>query len=136
MFELGQSREAAARFEAIASAPIVGDAPAVTPGRTARRSAWMLTQAATAYAAIADTAQLVRLGAAVERYGHNTSNGRDRRLHHYVRGLLLEARHDWAGAEAELRLAISSPNLGYTRINLELTRALVAQNRPREAILV
>jgi predicted Zn-dependent protease len=136
LFELGQSREAAARFEAIAVAPIVGDAPALTPGRAARRGAWMLTQAAKVYAAIGDTAQLVRLGAAVERYGHNTSNGRDRRLHHYVRGLLLEARHDWAGAEAEFRLAMSSPNLGYTRINLELARTLVAENRPREAIPV
>ena len=96
----------------------------------------MLTHAATAYAAAGDTAPLVRLAAAVEDYGRRTSSGRDRRLHHYVRALLLEARHDWAGAEAELRLAISSPNLGFTRINLELARTLVAQRRAREAIPV
>ena len=136
MFELGQHRQAAVLFETIALAPIVGDAPALMPGRSARRGAWMLAHAATAYAAAGDTAQLVRLAAVVEQFGHRTSNGRDRRLHHYVRGLLLEARHDWAGAEAELRLAVSSPNLGYTRINLELARALVAQNRPRDAIPV
>jgi DNA-binding SARP family transcriptional activator len=135
-FEVGQPRQAAALFEAIAAAPIVGDSPLLMPGRSARRGAWMLTHAATAYAAAGDTAQLVRLGEAVEQFGRRTANGRDRRLHHYVRALLLEARQDWAGAERELRLAVSSPNLGYTRINLELARTLVAQARPREAIPV
>jgi DNA-binding SARP family transcriptional activator/predicted Zn-dependent protease len=133
-FELGQPRQAAAMFEASAVAPIVGDVPARMQGRAARRAAWNLTHAATAYAAAGDTGQLVRLAAAVESYGRSASSGRDRRLYHYVRALLLEARHDWAGAESEFRLAISSPNLGFTRINFELARTLVAQNRPREAI--
>jgi DNA-binding SARP family transcriptional activator/tetratricopeptide (TPR) repeat protein len=135
-FELGRFREAGTTFETIAAAPIVGDSTPLMPGRSARRGAWMLTHAATAYAAAGDTGRLARLADAVEQLGARSANGRDRRLHHYVRALLLEARGDWARAESELRLAVSSPNLGFTRINLELARTLLALSRPRDAIPV
>ena len=53
-----------------------------------------------------------------------------------MRGLLLEARHDHAAAEAAFRGAVYSPNLGYTRVNVELARVLVAEGRPRAAVPV
>jgi DNA-binding SARP family transcriptional activator/tetratricopeptide (TPR) repeat protein len=136
MFELGRVREAAGLFETIAAAPIVSTGILPAPGQSARRRAWMLTHAATAYAAAGDTTRLVRLADTVEQVARNEANGRDRRLHHYIRALLLEARRDWTGAERELRLATSSPNLGFTRINLELSRTLLAQGRPRDAVPV
>ena len=43
-----------------------------------------------------------------------------------------EGRHE--DAVAEYRLAISSPTLGFTRINYELGRSLMQVGRPREAI--
>jgi hypothetical protein len=104
------------------------------PGVVARRRAWGLTLAATAYAAAGDTSRLAGLADSVEAIGRRSGFGRDRRLSFYVRGLLHEARHDYPAAEAAFRSAISSPNVGYTRINLELARVLLAEHRPRDAV--
>jgi predicted Zn-dependent protease len=62
--------------------------------------------------------------------------GRDRRLHHYVRGLLLASRGDDAGAIAELKASIYSVNLGYTRANYELAQIYLRDKRPRDAIAI
>ena len=62
--------------------------------------------------------------------------GRDARLHHYVRGLLARTHNDLAGAEREFRAAVTSWNLGYTRINYELARILLETGRPAEAVRV
>ena len=61
--------------------------------------------------------------------------GRDRRLHHHARGLLL-ARGRSADAERELRAAVFSPTGGYTRVNHDLGDLLVRLGRPRDAIAV
>lgn len=61
---------------------------------------------------------------------------RDPLLHHFLRGLLLAAatRHD--SAVSEFRTAMFAPALGYTRINYELAKSLLALNRPAEASAV
>ena len=51
-------------------------------------------------------------------------------------GPLYEARHDYPAAEIAFRNAIFSPNLGYTRANMELAHVLLAAGRPREAVPV
>jgi hypothetical protein len=68
-----------------------------------------------------------RLGVELSGYG------RDRKLHHHIRGLLLTARGDLEGAAAEFRQGIFSTTVGYTRTNLELGRVLLRLGRPRDA---
>jgi tetratricopeptide (TPR) repeat protein len=139
LFEMGRSREAAALFEALTAAslpPSLPDVPNGAPGIAARGLSWNLTHAATAHAAAGDTARLARYVDSVEALGRRSAFGRDRLLHHHLRGLLLMARGDTAAAAAELRRAMTSPTRGYTRTNLELGRALVALGRPREAVAV
>jgi tetratricopeptide (TPR) repeat protein len=94
----------------------------------------MLTQGATALAAAGDTTALAARADSIERLGERSGYGRDQRLNHYVRGLLLAARGDPEGAAAEYRAAIWSPTFGFTRVNYELARALLALGRPTEAV--
>ena len=132
LMEMGRGREAAAHFDTIAwrAAP-TGE---VMRHRAARHRAWMLTHAASALASVGDTALLPRLADSIEALGRMSAYGRDRRLHHHVRGLLYVARGELERAVSEFRLAVYSWTLGYTRTNLELGRTLLALQRPREAI--
>ena len=132
LLERGAYRESAALFDSVAQWPIQYEAPTAT----AYRAAWMLTQSAGARAATRDTATLARVGDTVRVLGALTVSGRNRRLHHHVRGLLLAARGDTTQAVTELRAAIYSPALGYTRTNFELGRLLLASGRPREAVSI
>jgi len=132
LFEMGHAREAAALFDSLA----IFAAEVREPGRVARHLCWMLTHRATALAAAGDTALLQRLADSLEVLGPQSSYGRDRRLHHHVRGLLLLARGRPAEAAMEFRQALFSPTYGYTRTNLELARALMATGWPRDAVAV
>jgi len=69
-------------------------------------------------------------------FGQQSSYGRDHVLHHYIRGLLHQARGRPNEAVTEFRRAVFSPTYGYTRTNLELARGLLAVGRPGEAIAV
>lgn len=102
----------------------------------AGQRAWRMTHLATALAADGDTGRLVPLADSIERLGGRSLYGRDRRLHHYVRGLLESARGNDVAAVAHHRQAMYSPNEGYTRVNLELGRALLRLGRPGEAATV
>ena len=106
---------------------------ASSPSAKARARSWALAQVATALAQAGDTVRLTRLIDTVRVYGEQSGFGRDRVLHHYVRGLLLGARGDWRAAEAEYRRAVLPPIGGYARVNLELARALERQGRRDEA---
>lgn len=106
------------------------------PGMRARWLAWHSTLTATALAAAGDTATLRQLVDTVEYWGSRSLYGRDRKAHHFLRGLLLVASGRDADAVAEFRQGIHSPSLGYTRVNLELGRALLRLGRPAEAIPV
>jgi predicted Zn-dependent protease len=96
----------------------------------------MLTQSAGARAAAGDTASLPRLADSVQALGEESGYGRDRRLHHYVRGLLYSARGNDSAAISELRAAIYSVNAGFTRTNYQLARVYLRDKRPRDAIAV
>lgn len=102
LFEQGAGAAAAALFDSVARAA----ADPNSRGRTARRIAWALTHVATARAAAGDTASLARLADSIEALGPVSGYGRDRRLHHHVRGLLLMARGRPAEAAAELHEAL------------------------------
>jgi tetratricopeptide (TPR) repeat protein len=130
--ERGHPLVAAALFDSIVSAR-----PSLAmPSQLARDSAWRLTQVASARAAAGDTIAVARLAELVSTLGAKSGYGRDRRLHHHIRGLLLVARGDDAGAIDEFRQGIYSITAGYTRTNLELARAYLRQSRPRDAIAV
>ncbi|HEU6451666.1 MAG TPA: BTAD domain-containing putative transcriptional regulator [Gemmatimonadaceae bacterium] len=132
LLEMGRAQEAAAVFESVERHWRA--APAASEGLRSRRVTWAMTHRATALAAAGDTAALARLVEPIRATGALSGYGRDRRLHHYARALLLAARGSREEATVELRAAIYSPNLGYTRINLELGRLYLELGHPREAI--
>jgi len=128
----GRGRAAAAILEPIARV----DESRWPPGVEARLRTWNQTLYGMALAAAGDTAHLRRLADSVEYWGARSTYGRDRRAHHYLRGMLLVAEGRDADAVAELREAIHSPSHGFTRINYELGKALLRLNRPAEAVAV
>jgi predicted Zn-dependent protease len=102
----------------------------------ARQRAWTLTLAGSALAAAGDTTALAALADTVQMWGAKSGFGRDRRLHDYLRGLLWMARARPESAVTAFRLAMTSESQGFSRINLELARALLSLGRPGEAIPV
>ena len=131
LFLAGRHRDAAGMFDQIAGA--LGPE---RDGHAAKHATWNRTHAATAFAAAGDTARLAVLAGLIERSGARSIFGRDPRLHHYVRGLLARARNDLESSEREFRQAVLSWNLGYTRINYELSRVLLETGRAAEAVRV
>ena len=130
LLELGQPRAAAALFDSIAR----GREQVESGSTAARRETWNLAHSASARAAAGDTAAVARLIDSVKSLGAASGYGRDVQLHHFVRGLLLVARHDDERAVGELQQSIVSRNFGHTRANYELGRALMRLGRPTEAI--
>ena len=132
LFESGRFQEAAALFDSLAVFP----APGTVRGLLARHKSWMLAHLATTHAAAGDTIALQAVLEPLAGWGARSHYGRDRRLYHHANGLLLAARGQVEEAAAELRRAIFSPTLGYTRTNYELARTLLALGRPGEAVVV
>lgn len=97
------ARDAARLFERMAKAEIYPEA------RMARHRAWMWTHMATALAEAGDTAALPGIREQIAQVSARSSYARDRKLPHYVSGLLLESRGDWRGAMREYRASIYSP---------------------------
>lgn len=135
LLELGHDRRAAAIFAANAS-------PAHTffweaaQGRVARQRVWSLTHAGSALAAAGDTTALAMLADSTQAWGTKSGFARDRRLYEYLRGLLWMARGRPEMAVAAYHRAMFSETGGFSRLDFELARALLALERPREAIPV
>jgi DNA-binding SARP family transcriptional activator/tetratricopeptide (TPR) repeat protein len=110
------------------------DYSAWPPGTAARNRTWSKTLLAMALVESGDTTRLRALADTVEYWGQRSNYGRDRRAHHYIRGMLLVAQKRDEEAAAELREAIHSPTNGFTRVNLELGRTLLRLQRPAEAV--
>ena len=105
-------------------------------GTAARHRTWSNTLLAMVLVASGDTTRLRSLADTVEYWGQRSNYGRDRRAHHYVRGMLLVAQKRDDEAAAELREAIHSPTNGFTRVNYELGRTLLRLGRPGDAVPV
>ena len=127
-FDMGDGRAAAGLF---AGAPVVDGRFAT--GTRARDLAWRGARVGMSLAAAHDTAGVRAMADSVEEWGRASLFGRDQRLHHYLRGKVhAEAgRHD--DAIREYQAAMFAQSLGFTRINYEMARSLVALGRPREA---
>ena len=128
--EGGNPRRAAELFDRIRS---TSHQPA--PGQTARWRAWNSLLMGTALAAAGDTASVRELIDTVQYWGERSLYGRDRKAHHFLRGLLHASAGRDEDAVASYRAAIHSWSFGYTRVNYELAGALLRLGRPGEAIL-
>jgi hypothetical protein len=106
------------------------------PSARAKFRVLSMVNAANAYAAAGDTTVLAAFADSIRAVASYSGYGRDRLLEHHVRALLLRARRRDDESVAEFRSAISSPNEGYTRTNLELGRLLLAHGHARDAIAV
>ena len=132
-YEGGRYEESGRRFLTI----VAGDRRGTwAPGLKSRIISWHMTLAATAFAAAGDTVTVRELADSVERIGAKSSFGRDQRLHHFLRGLLLQRQNRHAEAVEQFRRSLFSLTEGYTRTNLELARSLMTLNRHGEAIAV
>jgi len=131
--DAGAALVAAKEFRAILAAQ---DTARMPDGIRARQTAWLLTLVATASVAGGDTLTARVLVDSIERVGRLSGFRRDPLLHHFVRGLLEAAAHHDDAAVREYRAAMDSPTYGYTRINYELGRSLLALHRATEAIPV
>jgi tetratricopeptide (TPR) repeat protein len=129
LYDAGRYAEAAAKFDSVGRNPL-GE----SPPRQARHRTWMAALRATALAAAGDTTPLRQLADSAEVWGQVSGYGRDRRLHHHIRGLLLERRGDLSGAAIEYRAAIFSPTVGYTMTNLFAARVLLKLGRTDQAL--
>jgi DNA-binding SARP family transcriptional activator len=129
---MGQYRAAAALFDSLSRWRV----PGMARSQYARNRVWMSAHAANARAAAADTAGLSALADTMAAYGVQSAFGRDQRLHHAVRGLILAARGDDKAAVVEYRSSIRSPTTGYTRTNVALARSLLRLGRSGEAVVV
>jgi len=129
---LGHPEDAAQQFLRMARTP--GGLQLQFPGTLARNQAWNMALAATAFAEAGDTLHVRRLVDSVESAGRGSNYIRDRQLHHFLRGLLLAKSGRLDTAAVEFRAALTSPSLGYTRVNYELGKSLIALHRPAEAI--
>jgi DNA-binding SARP family transcriptional activator/TolB-like protein len=129
LLDRAEGRAAAALFDSISRWMPEG----ASPTATSRAAAWALAHAATALSQAGDTARLSQLIDTVRVKGERSGFGRDRVLHHYLRGLLQSARGDWQSAEAQHRLALVPPISGYARVPLELARVLERQGKHAEA---
>jgi DNA-binding SARP family transcriptional activator/tetratricopeptide (TPR) repeat protein len=128
----GDARKLVAIFE-----PLSGRPERARPsGVQARNITWSKVKYAMALIAAGDTLRLRSLIDTVETWGQKSLYGRDRRAHHYLRGMLLVARGRDAEAAEELRQAIHSPTNGLTRINYELGRVLLRLDRPADAVSI
>ena len=113
-----------------------GEPRAQAPGLHARWRAWNSTLTATALAAVGDTLAVRQLADTVQYWGERSLFGRDRKAHHFLRGLVLAAAGHHDEAVREYRAAVHSYTLGYTRVNYELARSLLFLDRPSEAVAV
>lgn len=128
--ETGNPREAARRFALLP----IPDTTRWPLGVVARNRSWRGTLTGMALAAAGDTAAVRMLVDSVEHWGRLSGYGRDPRAHHYLRGMLHGAAGQHEDAVREFRAAIHSPTLGFTRVNYELARSLLAAGRPKEAV--
>jgi tetratricopeptide (TPR) repeat protein len=128
---LGDPRKAAAVYGQLLHLPLP---PQWSNGTKARHRAWNGTLYGMALAAAGDTVALAALADSVELWGQGSLYGRDRKTHHYLRGMLHQTAGRHEDAAREFRAAIHSPTMGFTRVNYELARCLIRLDRPREAI--
>lgn len=132
LFEMGRYEASWALFDSIAAARF----EVRSPSHLARQRVWNLAHAAESLVRMGRLDEVLRLADHLELEGRLSAYGRDRLLHHHLRGLVYAARgQDHQAVDAFRRALFSLPG-GYTRTNYELAHALLRLRRPAEAIEV
>jgi tetratricopeptide (TPR) repeat protein/predicted Ser/Thr protein kinase len=130
LFELGRLREATALFGQVARWRASGNLASVQA--TLRVQA--LSMMAASLHAAGDTGDLGALADSLEQEGQRSSFFRPRDQHHFVRGLLHEARGDDLAAVGELEKALGVAASDFGRANVALADIHMKHNRPAAAI--
>lgn len=130
----GRFDEAVAGLERRLGLP-ESDAPGAS-GLNARRRTWLLTHLAQVHAARGDTAALARIADSVASVGRRSAYGRDRRLHHHIRGLLYSIRGAHAQAAESFRVAEYAPTYSLAQTRYGWGTSLLALGRANEAAAV
>lgn len=128
----GRLAEARRAFELAGHPPGSSRTGQFTPSE-ARGFTWVHALEADALMRAGDTAAARSLVDSLRDAGRQSYYGRDWILHHHVLGMLAYAQGNYAEAERELRLAEWSAG-GWTRTNVELARAQLAQGHSADAI--
>ncbi len=128
---VGRIGDARAIFERVGHP--VGSSTRALSAPEARGFSWSHALEADALARVGDTASARALVDSIARSGTLSYYGRDKVLHHHVRGVLLFAQGRFVEAERELAAAEWAAD-GWTRTNVELARARLALGRPDSAI--
>jgi DNA-binding SARP family transcriptional activator/tetratricopeptide (TPR) repeat protein len=113
-----------------------GDISDFAPTLQARIRAWNLTLIGMTRIAAHDTAEVRKLADSVEYWGARSLYGRDRRAHHYLRGMLAEMSGRDDEALSHLSQAIHSRTNGFTLVNYEMGKIYLRRNRPADAIAI
>ncbi len=129
---VGRLSEARAIFERVGHPP--GSSPPAFTAPEARAFSWSHALEADALVRAGDTTLARMLVDSIARSGAQSYYGRDKVLHHHVRGVLFLAQGRFAEAERELVAAEWASN-AWTRTNVELARARLALGRPDSAIV-
>jgi len=103
-------------------------------GTASRGFCWHHALLADAIAPSGDTVRLRGLADTLAVGCAQSFFGRDRRLHHHVRGLLAMRQGRWIDAEAELQQARWGVAESWTRSNVALAKTEMALNQPRAAL--
>ncbi len=133
--EMGRALSAADEFRSMEK-PLLASQGSHEAQNVPRNVTWFMALSATAAVAGYDTVRARHLVDSIEVIGRQSFYARDPKLHHFVRGLLLSRAQQHEPAVQEFRAAIHSPTNGYTRINYELGKSLLALNRPSEAVSI
>lgn len=128
---IGRMADARAIFEHVGHPP--GSSPRAFTAPEARGFSWSHALEADALVRAGDTAAARPLIDSIAHSGTQSYYGRDKVLHHHVRGVLLLAQGQYVEAERELVAAEWAAD-GWTRTNVELARARLALGRPDSAI--
>jgi serine/threonine protein kinase/tetratricopeptide (TPR) repeat protein len=127
LFEMGRLAESAALIDSAATVPF----GSLSATRNAQHVIWVLTHATTVAMAAGDTTRVRVLADSMETLGRGSGYARDRRLHHYGRGMLAARRGDVEGAITSFRVA-TVPSY-FARAHLEFARLLTDAGQPEEA---
>ncbi|HEX6090572.1 MAG TPA: bacterial transcriptional activator domain-containing protein [Gemmatimonadales bacterium] len=134
LVSVGRFDEAASGLVRRLSLP-ESDAPGAV-GLHARRRTWLLTHLAQVHAARGDTAALARIADSAASAGRRSAYGRDRRLHHHIRGLLYSIRGAHVQAAESFRVAEYAPTYSLTQTRYGWGASLLALRRANEAATV
>jgi tetratricopeptide (TPR) repeat protein len=132
---LGEYAAAQALYERSSHGPRLETREFPPSGTSSRGFCWHHALLADAIAPSGDTVRLRALADTLTVGCAKSFYGRDRRLHHHVRGLIAMQQGRWLDAEAELQQARYGVAESWTRSTVALAKTELALGQPRAALV-